>query len=316
MVNVKNVSKYFPESEETQQGHMKNQRQGVRSTKVKVKDANLEELPTTTMPKKNDILISTYNTQETMYTDQTGKFPFISSRGNKYIMVLYHVDSNSIWAEPMKNRTEGEMILARANALERMHAVGIKPIHQVFDKASKEYQQAITESGMTFQKVPPDDHRRNVAERAIQTWKDHFISAFSGTASDFPTHLWCQLLPQMEKQLCLLRQTNANPNVCTYTHLYGPHNYNAVPFVPIGIKCMLPFVPIGIKCMVHDKPAKRKSFAHWVLSTSPLHYRCWQIWMKETRASRISGTVFFKHKYLTNPTASPADAIVAAQQTT
>ena len=64
MVNVKNVSKYFPESEETQQGHMKNQRQGVRSTKVKVKDANLEELPTTKMPKKNDILISTYDTQE------------------------------------------------------------------------------------------------------------------------------------------------------------------------------------------------------------------------------------------------------------
>ena len=34
--------------------------------------------------------------------------------------------------------------------------------------------------------------------------------------------------------------------------------------------------------------------------------------MKETRASRILGTVFFKHKYLTNPAASPADAIVAA----
>ena len=307
MVNVKNVNKYFPESEETQQGHMKNQRQGVRSTKIKLKDTDEEEQPQIALPKKNDILISTYDTQETMYTDQTGKFPFISSRGNKYMMVLYHVDSNSIWAEPMKNRTEGEMILTRANALERMHAAGIKPTHQVLDnEASKEYQQAITDSGMTFQKVPPDDHRRNVAERAIQTWKDHFISVFSGTSSNFPTHLWCQLLPQMEKQLCLQRQTNANPNVCTYTHLYGPHDYNAVPFVPIGMECM-----------VHDKPAKRRSFAQhctkgWVLSTSPLHYRCWEVWMKETRATRISGTIFFKHKYLTNPAATPADAIVAA----
>ena len=34
LVNVKNVSKYFPESEETQKGHMKSQRQGVRSTKT------------------------------------------------------------------------------------------------------------------------------------------------------------------------------------------------------------------------------------------------------------------------------------------
>ena len=110
----------------------------------------------------------------------------------------------------------------------------------------------------------------------------------------------------MEKQLHLLRQTNANPKVCTYTHLYGPHDYNA-----------LPFVPIGIESMVHDKPKNRKTYAQhcskgWTLGTSPEHYRCWQIWMQDTRATRISGTVFFKHKYLTNPTVSPEDAIIAA----
>jgi hypothetical protein len=33
LINVKNVAKYFPESEETQKGHMRGQRQGVRSTK-------------------------------------------------------------------------------------------------------------------------------------------------------------------------------------------------------------------------------------------------------------------------------------------
>jgi hypothetical protein len=33
LINVKNVYKYFPESEETQKGHMRNQRQGIRSTK-------------------------------------------------------------------------------------------------------------------------------------------------------------------------------------------------------------------------------------------------------------------------------------------
>ena len=35
LVNVKNVSKYFPDSEETQKGHMRSQRQAVRSTKMK-----------------------------------------------------------------------------------------------------------------------------------------------------------------------------------------------------------------------------------------------------------------------------------------
>ncbi len=37
-----NVNKFFPESNETQKGHMKQKKQGVRSTKVIDKDAMLE----------------------------------------------------------------------------------------------------------------------------------------------------------------------------------------------------------------------------------------------------------------------------------
>ena len=222
-------------------------------------------------------------------------------------MILYHVASNSIWVEAMKNRTEGEIIQAREKALYRMKLCGITPERQVLDnEASAAYKEAITDSGMTYQLVPPDDHRRNVAEKAIQTWKDHFIAALSGTADDFPLHLWCQVIPQMEKQLCLLRQTNINPKISTYAHLYGPHNYNA-----------LPFVPIGMQALVHDKPQRRKSFAQhctkgWVIETSPEHYRCWKVWTKDTRSTRISGTMFFKHKYITSPTATPADIVTAA----
>ena len=35
LLTVKNVKTHFPESEETQQGHMRSQHKGVRSTKVK-----------------------------------------------------------------------------------------------------------------------------------------------------------------------------------------------------------------------------------------------------------------------------------------
>ena len=48
-------------------------------------------------------------------------------------MILYHVDSNSIWVECTKNKTEGEMILARGRALIRMKACGIMPKRQVLD---------------------------------------------------------------------------------------------------------------------------------------------------------------------------------------
>jgi hypothetical protein len=40
-----------------------------------------------------------------IYTDQTGRFPVISSKGNTYIMVLYKYDGNSIMVELIKNRT-------------------------------------------------------------------------------------------------------------------------------------------------------------------------------------------------------------------
>jgi hypothetical protein len=61
---------------------------------------------------KRDILITVYNLRNMMYTDQTGKFPHISSLGNQYIMILHDVDSNSLWAEAIKNNTEGKLILA------------------------------------------------------------------------------------------------------------------------------------------------------------------------------------------------------------
>jgi hypothetical protein len=38
------------------------------------------------------------------------------------------------------------------------------------------------------------------------------ISVLSGCLLTMSMHLWCQLLPQIEHQLLLLRQSNANPN--------------------------------------------------------------------------------------------------------
>ena len=47
-----------------------------------------------------------------IYTDQTGRFQVTSSRGNKYIMVVYNYDSNTIHVEAMKSRTGGELKVA------------------------------------------------------------------------------------------------------------------------------------------------------------------------------------------------------------
>ena len=128
------------------------------------------------LEKKRDVFTAIYETKAKLFTDQTGRFPQQSSRGNNYQMILHDIDSNSTWVEPMKNRTEGEMILARRRALARMKIQGIVPTHQVLEnEISKAYKTEIQATGMTYQLVPPGDHRRNVAEKAIQTWKDHFV---------------------------------------------------------------------------------------------------------------------------------------------
>jgi hypothetical protein len=54
---------------------------------------------------------------------------------------------------------------------------------------------------------------------------------------------------------------------------------------------------------------------HWkayVLGTSFKHYLCWKFWTTATRATRTSGAAFFKHKYITNPTITPKDRVIAA----
>jgi hypothetical protein len=42
------------------------------------------------------------------------------------------------------------------------------------------------------------------------------------------------------------------------------------------------------------------------------HYRCHQVYISSSKCKRVSGIVFFWHKYLTMPTITPADALIKA----
>ena len=103
-----------------------------------------------------------------IYSDQTGWFPVRSYRGNQYIMVLLEVDSDTILAEPMKDRTPGEMTRAYTSIMDRLHSYGIEPtLHILNNESSGEFKKAIQSYGATYQLVPPNDHRRNIVEKAI-----------------------------------------------------------------------------------------------------------------------------------------------------
>ena len=99
-----NIGKFFPESNETQKGHMK--QTGHRLTKVIDEDTMLKAgthpKPTPGVKIKDVYLRVFDTTKKAMYTDQPGRFPITSAGGHKYTMVAVELDGNYIDAEPMK----------------------------------------------------------------------------------------------------------------------------------------------------------------------------------------------------------------------
>ena len=84
---------------------------------------------------------------------------------------------------------------------------------QILDnESSAEYKRAInTKWNANYQLVPRNTHQSNAAERAIRTFKAHFLSILAGVAPDFRSHLWDLLLPQTELTLNLLRKATLYP---------------------------------------------------------------------------------------------------------
>jgi hypothetical protein len=150
------------------------------------------------LPKMKENYIKIHNATKTMHNDQMVCFSATLSRGNKYIMVLVEVDGNYIDTEPMKNKSAGEIIKAYHALWTHLTALGIvKPTtHIMGNNASEEYEKEI-QKNCTIQLVPPDNHRRNLAEQAIQTFKNHFKAILAGVDDTFPMRLWDRLLPQM-----------------------------------------------------------------------------------------------------------------------
>jgi hypothetical protein len=110
-LNEHSVKKYQSKSTSTTKGHLSQPMQNARTTKIK--DAQLLD-PDTDQDHgfKTQYISAAKIDAGQIYTDQTVRFPIVSSKGNKYIMVLYDYDSNAILAKPIKNCTAPELLKA------------------------------------------------------------------------------------------------------------------------------------------------------------------------------------------------------------
>ena len=163
-----------------------------------------------------------YSIQLKKNSDLTGQFLVQSDRGNNYILVSYHYDANNFLTTPLKNRTGPCILSGMTKIHDKLRKRGLTPkLHIMDNEVSEDPKKYFEDSDIQFQLVPPHMHQRNDAERAVRTFKNHFI-AFLRTADPlFPFCLWDRLLPQFTMTLNMLLRSRLNPGLSAYDQVDG-----------------------------------------------------------------------------------------------
>jgi hypothetical protein len=175
----------------------------------------------------------------------------------------------------------------------RAHGQGFQAKLQTLDnEASATLKNFFTVNDIAYQLVPPHCHQCKAAERAIRTFKEHFVTGLSSVDPAFPLHLWDRLLPQAEITLHLLRTSRLHPQLSAAAHFHGLLDYNNTAFAPPGCKII-----------AHKKPGKRRTWAThgqhgYSLGPAMHHYRCQNVSISATASERIVNTLeFFPQNY-------------------
>jgi hypothetical protein len=132
---------------------------------------------------------------------------------------------------------------------------GLKPSLQSLDnEAYLALRNYLTKQGIDYQLSPPHIHRRKNAERAIQTFKNNFISGLCSVDPNFPLKLWDKLLPQAPLTLNILSKSKINPRMSAYAQINGHFDFNRMPLAPPETRVI-----------AHEKPDQRASWDPGIL---------------------------------------------------
>ena len=240
------------------------------------------------------------------HMDATGRLPTVSHRGHQYLLIMYCEDSNYIKAIPMKSRHKQSYLEAHQEGLAFFTDHGYRPRFQRLDnETSRDFLTYLQENNIAVDLAPPHQHRRNKAERAIRTFKNHFIATLAGLHASFPLYAWNELLPHIEITLNLLRPS-PEQRQAAWSHLHGEYDFNAHPLAPPGTAVT-----------IHEKPQQRGTWSNhgvkgFYVGPALQHYRCYNTWVNATHATRVTDTLAWHPHDFNWPTYSPLELVIEA----
>ena len=226
-LSAEGVTRYLNPSPASSKGHMKRPHQGIRSTRPHVVPRpSMQQVPqihapvypeyedasssyesdgSAPRPQNTNLIEDDVSSQDSnifcfgafadkhtgvIYSDSTGTFPYMSLEGNVCFFVVYHYESNAILGLPIKNMEDSTIFEAYKKQFEFLKSRGFEIKLNVMDnQATRQIKRFLTTQECDLLLVEPHNHRVNAAERAIQTFNDHFVSALATTDSEFPLQL-------------------------------------------------------------------------------------------------------------------------------
>jgi hypothetical protein len=213
-----------------------------------------------------------------------------------------------IHLELLAGRVESSIIDAYSRTYQGFSQLGHFVQFQVMDNEApkKGLRQHFISSDIKYEFVPPFTKRSNKAERAIQTFKRHFISILAGTHLSFSINLWHELILQAEITLniTMMRAFADQPNISAYHGIHRkPYDFLSHPLAPCGTLIIL-----------HNSIRETWDYFRHIgfyLGPAASHYRSYRCLVQETNAIRISDSIILFRAPLVEPGASRFDQLLA-----
>ena len=316
-ITTKMFSDNMPNAIATAKGHLDQSRQGIQSTSKRRASHQKQQKPTSEdihdesdFGREQHEQVATFKVIKANEnsSDLTGKFPFISRRGYSYMLISIY--RGYIHVELMKDKSAAEYIRAMRLTYLFFSTKGHKPAFQSLDNETSTVIEAFLkeEAKVTFQYVPSSTHRRLRAERAIRSWKNHFLATLATADAELPKNIWDEFIAQAELTLAHLRAYTINPAISSYEGIYGSkHNFSAHPINVLGVRTVAltpadkreSWAPHGIDC--------------FYIGAALQHYRCHRVYVPATNDIRITDSLSWHQTKTFAPGASKEELIYDKQ---